>query len=203
VRNPRGVRRVQRGRLHHLCYTTSNHRRKTRVLLLVKNDLTVRANVKVRADIMDPAVQSVWLHFNHHSIGSATQGATLGAFVLGGIYREWTPLLSREESRLRLGLLSPRSARPRNTDPESSSTGTSMSTWTGGRTKGNYMATLAKSLAECTSTAGLETHATAPTFRSFGNFIPRPAGDFSRPPGDVARHRGDAPSPATVCLKAE
>jgi hypothetical protein len=60
---------------------------KTRVLILVKNDLAVRANVKVVADIMDPAVQSVWLHFSHHRIGSAT----LGAFILGGIYREWTP----------------------------------------------------------------------------------------------------------------
>jgi hypothetical protein len=75
---------------------------KTLVLILVKNDLAVRANVKVIANIMDPAVQSVWLHFSHPSIGSATQGATLGAFVLGGIYREWTPLLSCEESRLRL-----------------------------------------------------------------------------------------------------
>jgi hypothetical protein len=40
------------------------------VLILVKNDLAVRANVKVIADIMDPAVQSVWLHFIHHRIGS-------------------------------------------------------------------------------------------------------------------------------------
>jgi hypothetical protein len=78
---------------------------KTRVLVLVKNDLALRANVKVIANIMDPAVQSVWLHFSHHSIGSATQGATLGAFILGGIYRELTPLLNWEESMLRLGLL--------------------------------------------------------------------------------------------------
>jgi hypothetical protein len=78
---------------------------KTRVLILVKSDLAVRANVKVIDDLMDMAVQSVWLHFSHHSIGSATQGATLGAFVLGGIYREWAPLLSRKESRLRLGSL--------------------------------------------------------------------------------------------------
>jgi hypothetical protein len=70
------------------------------VLILVKNDLAVRANVKVITDIIDPAVHSVWLHFSHHSIGSATQGATLGAFVLGGIYREWTPTLSGEESKL-------------------------------------------------------------------------------------------------------
>jgi hypothetical protein len=58
---------------------------KTRVIVLVKNDLNVRADVKVIPDIMDPAVQSVWLHFNHHNIGSSTQGATMGAFVLGGI----------------------------------------------------------------------------------------------------------------------
>jgi hypothetical protein len=32
---------------------------KTRVLILVKNDLAVRANVKVNKDIMDSAVQSV------------------------------------------------------------------------------------------------------------------------------------------------
>jgi hypothetical protein len=75
---------------------------KTRVLILVKNDLAVRANVKVIKDIMDPTIQSVWLHFSHHRIGS---NSTLGAFILGGIYREWTPQLSREESRLRLGSL--------------------------------------------------------------------------------------------------
>jgi hypothetical protein len=56
---------------------------KTRVLILLKNDLAVRANVKVIKDIMDPAVQSVWLHFSHHRIGSGS--STLGAFILGGI----------------------------------------------------------------------------------------------------------------------
>jgi hypothetical protein len=35
-----------------------------------------------------------------------------------------------------------------------------------------YMATLAKSLAECTTTASLETHTTSPTFRLYGYFIP-------------------------------
>jgi hypothetical protein len=78
---------------------------KRRVLILVKSDLAVRANVKVIDDLMDPAVKSVWLHFSHHSIGSTTQGATLGAFVLGCIFRDWTPRLSLEESRLRLGSL--------------------------------------------------------------------------------------------------
>jgi hypothetical protein len=56
---------------------------KTRVLILVKNDLAVRANVKVIKDIMDPAVQSVWLHFSHHRIGSGSGSSTLGAFILG------------------------------------------------------------------------------------------------------------------------
>ncbi len=74
---------------------------KTRVIILVKNDLAVRANVKVIKDIMDPAVQAVWLQFSHHRIGCST----LGAFILGGIYREWTPQLSREESKLRLEAL--------------------------------------------------------------------------------------------------
>jgi hypothetical protein len=32
---------------------------KTRVLILVKNDLAVRANVKVIKDIMDPTIQSI------------------------------------------------------------------------------------------------------------------------------------------------
>jgi hypothetical protein len=64
---------------------------KTRVLVLRENSLAVRANVKVIKYIMDPAVQSVWLNFSHHIIGSGGRTATLGAFVLGGIYREWTP----------------------------------------------------------------------------------------------------------------
>jgi hypothetical protein len=59
-----------------------------------------------------------------------------------------------------------------------------------------YMATLAKFLAECTATAGLEAHVTPPTFQSFGNFVPHPAGDLSRPPGDLASLAGGGPSPA-------
>jgi hypothetical protein len=142
---------------------------KTRVLILVKNDLAVRANVKVIADSMDPAVQSVWLHFSHHRRGSGS--ATLGTFILGGIYREWTPLLSHEESRLRLGSLLQQISKAAdgsgvlihgdfNVDLDRVDNGT------------YYMAMLAKSLAECTATAGLETHATPPTFRSYGNLSP-------------------------------
>jgi hypothetical protein len=60
------------------------------VLILVENSLAVRANVKVITDIMDPAVQSVWLHFSHHTIGSSSvsSSVTLGAFLLGGVYKE-------------------------------------------------------------------------------------------------------------------
>jgi hypothetical protein len=129
----------------------------------------------------------VWLHFSHHSIGRATQGATMGAFVLGGIYREWTPLLSREESKLRLGSLLTQISKAAeqgsrvvvywdfNVDLDRE------------EDKRYYMASLLTSLAKCMSTAGLKTHVTAPRFRSFGNLLPRgdaqsPAGDLQRPP---------------------
>jgi hypothetical protein len=140
---------------------------KTRVIILVKNDLAVRANVKVIKDIMDPAVQSVRLQFSHHRIGSST----LGAFILGGIYREWTPLLSREESKLRLEALLHQISNAAdgsrviihgnfNVDLDRVDNGT------------YYMATLARSLAECTTTAGLEAHVTSHTFSLYGNFTP-------------------------------
>jgi hypothetical protein len=116
--------------------TPSLQGRKTRVLILVKNDLAVRANVKAIVDIMDPAVQSVWLHFSHHSIGSATQGATLGALVLGGIYREWTPLLSSKESKLRLGLLLTQISKAAEHGSRVVVHGDFNLTWTGKRTKG-------------------------------------------------------------------
>jgi exonuclease III len=164
---------------------------KTRVLILVKNDLAVRANVKVIKDIIDPAVQSVWLQFSHHRIG----GSTLGAFILGGIYREWTPQLSQEESKLRLEALLHQISNAAdgsrviihgdfNVDLDRVDDGT------------YYMATHARSLAECTTTAGLEAHVTLPTFLSYGNFVPHPVGDISRPPGDVACPAGGGPRPA-------
>jgi hypothetical protein len=163
---------------------------KTRVLILVKSDLAVRANVKVINNLMDLAVQSVWLHFSHHSIGSATQGATLVAFVLGGIYREWTPLLSLEESRLRLGSLLTQISKAAEHGSQVVIHGDFNVDLDWEVDKGYYMGSLAKLLAKCTSTAGLETHVTAPTFRLFGNFIPQGVtpsltGDLQRPPGEV------------------
>jgi hypothetical protein len=166
---------------------------KTRVIILVKNDLAVRANVKVIKDIMDPAVQSVWLHFSHHRIGSGS--STLVAFILGGIYSKWTPLLSWEESKLRLEALLHQISKAANgtrvviqgdfnVDLDRVDDGT------------YYMATLARSLAECTATAGLEAHDTSLTFRSYGNFVPHPAGDLPRPPVDVASPAGGGPRPA-------
>jgi hypothetical protein len=164
---------------------------KTRVIILIKNDLAVRANVKVIKDIMNPAVQSVWLHFSHHRIGSGSRSSTLGAFILGGIYRDWTPLLSREESKLRLGSLLHQISKATdgsrviihgdfNVDLDRVDD------------SAYYMATLAKSLAECTATDSLKTH----TFWSYGNFTPHPARDLSRPLGDVSSPTGGGPSPA-------
>jgi hypothetical protein len=144
---------------------------KTPVIVLVKNDLAVRANVKVIKDIMDPAVQSVWLQFSHHRIGSSS--ATLGAFILGGIYRKWTPLLSREESKLRLEALLHQISKAADgsrvvihADLNVDLDRVDDSTY--------YMATLAKTLVECT--AGLEAHTTLHTFWSYGNITP--AGDL-------------------------
>jgi ABC-type transport system involved in cytochrome c biogenesis permease subunit len=148
----------------------------------MKNDLAVRANVKVIANIKDPAVQSVWLH-SHHSIGSATQGATLGAFVLGGIYWEWTPLLNRKESKLRLGLLLTQISKAAEHRSRVVFHGDFNINLDLEEDKGYYMAAMLTSLAECTSTAGLETHVTLPTFRSFGNFLQR--GDAPSPAGDL------------------
>jgi hypothetical protein len=65
-----------------------------------------------------------------------------------------------------------------------------------GEDKGYYMAKLPELLAECTSAVGLEANVTTPTFRSFRNFVPRPAGDLSRPPGDVTSPTGGGPSPS-------
>jgi hypothetical protein len=186
-------------------YTTftppPNAGRKSRVLVLVKNDLAVRANVKVITVIMDPSVQSVWLHFSHHTISNATQGATQGAFVLGGIYREWTPLLNRKESKLRLGLLLTQISKAAEHGSQvvvHSAFNVDLD-WE--EDKGYYMAAMLTSLAECTSTAGLETHVTVPTFCSFRNFLPRgdapsPSGDLQSPTGDGTRPAGAGQSPA-------
>jgi hypothetical protein len=137
----------------------------------VKNDLAVRANVKVIADIMDPAVQLVWLHFSQHVIGSATQGATLGAFVLGGIYREWTPLLNREESMQRLGLLQSQISKAAEHGAQVVLHGDFNVDLDRAEDKGYYMGAMVTSLAECTTSAGLETHITdRPEFRFIWQF---------------------------------
>jgi hypothetical protein len=56
-------------------------------------------------------------------------------------------------------------------------------------------------LAECMTSAGLETHVTGPTFCSFSSFRPRgdplsPAGDLPSPTGDGTRPAGGGQSPA-------
>jgi hypothetical protein len=174
---------------------------KIRVLVLLKNDLAVRANVKVIANIMDPAVQSVWLVFSHHSIGSATQGTTLCAFVLWGIYREWTPLLNREESMQRLGLLLSQISKAAEQGFRVVVHGDFNVNLNRAEDKRYYMGAMLTSLAECTTSAGLETHVTVPTFRSFGNFLPRgvaprPAGDLQSPTRDDTQPAGGGQSPA-------
>jgi hypothetical protein len=115
---------------------------------------------------------------------------------VGGIYREWTPLLSREESRLRLGSLLTQISKAAEHGSRVAIHGDFNVDLDLVEDKGYYMAKLAQSLAECMSAAGLEAHVTSPTFRSFGNFVPHPAGGISCPLGDVASPTGGGPSPA-------
>jgi hypothetical protein len=176
------------------------------VLVLVENGLAVRANVKVITSIMDPAVQSVWLHFSHHAISSGS--TTLGAFVLGGIYREWTPLLNRKESLQRLEILLSQISEAAEHGARVVVHGNFNIDLDRADNKGYYMEAMLTSLAECTTSAGLETHGTGPTFRSFCSFRPRgdplsPAGDLPSPTGDSTRpagggqsSSGSGPSPA-------
>jgi hypothetical protein len=154
---------------------------------------------------MDPAVQLVWLHFSHHAISGS---ATLGAFVLGRIYREWTPLLNRKESLQRLVILLSQISKEVehgagvvvhcdfNIDLDRADN------------KGYYMGAMLTSLAKCTTSAGLETLVTGPTFRLFGSFrpqgsplspardLPSPTGDGTRPAGGGQSPTGSGPSPA-------
>jgi hypothetical protein len=152
---------------------------KTRVLVLVENSLAVRANVKVISDIMDPAVQSVWLHFSHHIIGSASgsSSTTLGAFVLGGIYREWTPLLNRTESLQSLEILLSQIRKATEHSARVVVHGNFNLDLDRSNDSGYYMGAMLKSLSECTTSSGLETHCTGPTFILFGSFRPPGGGD--------------------------
>jgi hypothetical protein len=155
------------------------------VLVLVEKDLAVRANFKVITDIMDLAVQWVWLHFSQHAIGSGS--ATLGAFALGGIYREGTPLLNREEFLLRLEILLSQISKAAEHGARVVVHGYFNIDLDRADNNGYYMGAMLMSLSECTTSAGLETHGTGPTFGLFGSFRPRG--------GDLLSPARDPPSP--------
>jgi hypothetical protein len=55
---------------------------KTRVIILVKNNLVTRANAHVCHDLMDDKTQSVWLW-----LGLVPP---MGGFTLCGVYRAWS-----------------------------------------------------------------------------------------------------------------
>jgi hypothetical protein len=193
---PEGIGGVQRGRLHHIL-TTSKRRRQ---------------NTSYRAREKRPCLQGRREgHTRHHWPGSPVGLVALQTpqnrqlhpghhhgrlFSWGGIYREWTPLLSREESKLRLGSLLTQISKAAEHGSRVGIHGDFNVDLDRGEDKGYYMAKLAELLAQCMSAAGLEAHITPPTFRSFGNFVPHLAGDLSRPSGDVASPTGGGPSPA-------
>ena len=58
---------------------------KTRVLALIKSDLAIKSNARLRRDIMTLPVQTVWLDL------SWPKGRCL---MIGGVYRQWTSLAS-------------------------------------------------------------------------------------------------------------
>lgn len=60
---------------------------KTRVLALVKSNLAIRANARIRSDIMSSPAQSVWLELNRQ------KGCSI---VIGGIYRQWSSSASTQ-----------------------------------------------------------------------------------------------------------
>jgi hypothetical protein len=55
---------------------------KTRVIILVKNDLVTRANVHICRDLMDSQMQSVWLRFGPVSSSQITRAAERYARVV-------------------------------------------------------------------------------------------------------------------------
>jgi hypothetical protein len=117
------------------------------------------------------AVQSAWLHFSHHTIGSdsSSGSATLGAFILGGIYREWTPLLNRSESLQRLEILLSQICKATEHGARVIIHGNFNLDLDRSDDNGYYMGAMLTSLSECTTSAGLETHCTGLTFRLFCN----------------------------------
>jgi hypothetical protein len=141
---------------------------KTRVIILVKNDLVTRANVHLCPDLMDSRTQSIWLRFGPVSSSSST----MGGFTLCGVYRTWSDhdghLFTIPEATEPLEALNSQISRAvkkyarvvvhcdLNLDLD--------------RSEDTLFArkSLLKVLAECTEAAGLETHTTLPTWHSYG-----------------------------------
>jgi exonuclease III len=137
---------------------------KTRVIILVKNDLVTSANVHLCRDLMDSQTQPVWLRFGPVS--------SMGGFTLCGVYRTWSDhdghVFNVPEATERLEALSSQITRAAkrytrvvvhgdlNLDLDRS----------GDRLYARK--SLLTALLERTEAAGLETHQTPPTWHSYG-----------------------------------
>ena len=66
-------------------------REKTRVVALVKSDLAISANARLRHDLMSAPVQTVWLDLK------LPQG---GSLVIGGVYRQWLDAAADQREHL-------------------------------------------------------------------------------------------------------
>jgi hypothetical protein len=137
---------------------------KTRIIILVKNDLVTRANVHICCDLMDRQTQSVWLRFGPVS--------SMGGFTLCGVYRTWSDhdrwVFNVPEATEQLEALNSQITRAAeryarvvfpgdlNLDLD----------WSNDQlyARRNLLATLLES----TEAAGLKTHHTPPTWHSYG-----------------------------------
>jgi exonuclease III len=62
---------------------------KARVLILVKNELAVRANARVEATLMTTEFPSVWIRLDAHLVRGGGHDHLHGAALLGAVYRQW------------------------------------------------------------------------------------------------------------------
>jgi hypothetical protein len=164
---------------------------KTRVIILVKNDLVTSANVHICRDLMDSQTQLVWLRFGPVS--------SMGGFTLCEVYRTWSDhdelVFNVPEATERMETLNSQITRAAeryarvvvhgdlNLDLD----------WSGDPlyARKNLLATLL----ECTEAADLETHHTPPTWHSYGLHWVRLGKGGSQPGvgGDQPGSGGDQP----------
>jgi exonuclease III len=137
---------------------------KTRVIILVKNDLVTSANVHLCPDLMDSRTQSIWLRFGPVS--------PMGGFTLCGVYRTWSDhdghVFTVPEATERLEALNSQISRAAKKYARVVVHGDLNLDLDRSEDALYARKSLLKALAEYTEAAGLETHPTPPTWHLYG-----------------------------------